>query len=145
MRRLPVRSFVTGYRETALAADELVTAVVVPDSPSTARSTFRKLGSRAYLVISIVSVAALVVVEDEVVREARVAVGACSPVAERLVALEAALAGRRVGEGLGELVTTTRPVELSPIDDVRAPAGYRLDAARILVTRALESLVGRAS
>ena len=140
-RRLSVREFVTGYRSTSLAPDELVTAVLVPDPPTAARATFRKLGSRAYLVISIVSVAALLVVEDGVVRDARVAVGACSPVPSRLDALEKALLGRRADAGLGTIVAASRPGGLAPIDDVRAPAAYRLDAARVLVGRAIEELV----
>jgi N-methylhydantoinase B len=141
-RLVPVREFVTGYRTTALAPDELVTAVLVPDQPATARSTFRKLGSRAYLVISIVSVAALVIVEDAVVSDVRVAIGACSPVPERLVDLEAVLVGRPADTAaLAELVAGTQPVGLAPIDDVRASAVYRLDAARTLVGRALAELL----
>lgn len=141
-RIVPVGEFVTGYRTTALAADELVTAVLVPDAPAGARSTFRKLGSRAYLVISIVSIAALVVVEDGVVSEARVAIGACSPVPGRLGALEAVLVGRPADSAaLMELVAGTQPVGLAPIDDVRASAAYRLDAARTLVGRALAELL----
>lgn len=141
VRRVPVREFVTGYRSTLLAPDELVTAVVVPDPPAGARSTFHKLGSRAYLVISIVSVAALVVVDDGVVRDARVAVGACAPVPSRLVALEAALVGRPADAQLGAVVAASPPGGLAPIDDVRAPAEYRLAAARILVERAIAELV----
>lgn len=141
VRRVPVREFVTGYRSTSLAPDELVTAVLVPDPPAAARSTFHKLGSRAYLVISIVSVAALLVVEEGVIRDVRVAVGACSPVPSRLDALEAALVGRRADAGLGAVVAASKPGGLAPIDDVRAPADYRLDAARILVGRAIGELV----
>ena len=145
LRRLPVASFVAGYRTTALAPDELVTAVVVPPVPAgggeAVRSTFHKLGSRAYLVISIVSVAALVAVEGGVVRAARVAVGACSPVPVRLEALEASLVGRPADAELAALVTAAHLDVLSPIDDIRGPAAYRLEAARTLARRALGELV----
>ena len=106
-----------------------------------ARSSFHKLGSRAYLVISIVSVAAIIAVENGVVRDARVAVGACSPVPVRLHELERALAGMPVDAGLTDAVLPGHLAGLSPIDDVRAPAGYRREAALVLVRRALVEVV----
>jgi CO/xanthine dehydrogenase FAD-binding subunit len=136
----------TGYRATALAPDELVTAVLVPPARDGARSMFAKLGSRAYLVISIVSVAAVLEVSDGTVSGARIAVGACSPVPVRLHALEAALVGAGAGPGdgatLAARVTAEHLSGLSPIDDVRAPAAYRLDAALTLVRRAVSELCG---
>jgi CO/xanthine dehydrogenase FAD-binding subunit len=54
--------------------------------------------------------------------------------------LEAALVGRSIGEDLGPVVTADHLDVLSPIDDVRAPAGYRLDAAVTLIRRALARL-----
>lgn len=138
-RVVPLTWFVTGYRATALAPDELVTAVVVPSIDAAARSGFQKLGSRAYLVISIVSVAAVVVVRDGVVEDARVAVGACSPVPVRLAALEAALVAVPAPSA-ADVVQPVHMEGLSPIDDVRAPAGYRDDAALVLVRRALEAV-----
>ena len=138
-RVVPLASFVTGYRSTGLAPDELVTAVLVPPVDAAARSAFEKLGSRAYLVISIVSVAAVVVARDGVIADARVVVGACSPVPARLRALEAALVGvdARSAAGVAEREDLGG---LSPIDDVRAPAAYRDEAALVLVRRALEAV-----
>src|SRR5204863_3454918 len=95
-RRVPVGQFVTGNRRTVRGADELVTGIFIP-SPlegASVRSTFEKLGSRAYLVISIAMVAAVVEVDGAgLIARARVAVGACSEVAQRLGDLEGALAG----------------------------------------------------
>jgi CO/xanthine dehydrogenase FAD-binding subunit len=138
-RVVPLSAFVTGYRETSLAADELVTAVLVPGVGPGARSAFEKLGTRAYLVISIVSVAALVTARDGVVVDARVVVGACSPVPIRLTALERALVGRP-STAAARVVERGHVDALSPIDDVRAPAAYRDDAALVLVRRALEAV-----
>ena len=61
------------------------------------------------------------------VAAARVAVGACSPVAERLPALEAALLGAS-RDRLADLVDAEHLAPLSPIDDVRGSAAYRRDA-----------------
>ena len=102
-----------------------------------ARSTFLKLGSRAYLVISIVAVAAVLVVDRGVVVDARIAVGACSPVARRLRGLERELRGRRAGPSLATVPAMEHLSPLAPIDDVRGTADYRWDAALTLVRRAI--------
>jgi CO/xanthine dehydrogenase FAD-binding subunit len=142
-REVPLAAFVTGYRATDLRPDELVVALRVPrPGPGTARSSFLKLGSRRYLVISIVAVAAVVVVDDGVIADARVAVGACSPVATRLPSLEAELAGRPVASDLGALVRGEHVAGLAPIDDVRGSAAYRSDAVVTLVRRALAGVAG---
>ncbi len=140
-RLLPLTDFVLGNRRTALARDELVTAIVVPKSRGGARSTFLKLGARRYLVISIVMVAALIeTAPDRTIIGARVAVGACSAVAKRLAQLERTLNGRKLTPGIGALVAAEHLAELTPIDDVRAAAAYRGDAALALVARSLEQL-----
>jgi CO/xanthine dehydrogenase FAD-binding subunit len=137
-RALPVEDFLTGYRATALRADEIVAAVLVPRGDEDARASFVKLGLRRYLVISVVMVAVVVALDGEDrVHDARVAVGACSPVAQRLRTLEADLRGHGTDE-LADIVTPEHLVELTPIDDVRATAAYRLRAAATLVRRALD-------
>ena len=150
-RRLPIGEFVTGNRTTRREPDELVTGVFVPDPLAGGRgaeapSTFVKLGSRAYLVISIVMVAA-VIVRDEGGRisSARIAVGACSPVARRLPGLEAALLGEDLRPGIADLALELHLAPLAPIDDVRGSAVYRRGAAMVLVRRALEELAAGTS
>ncbi|MCY4395499.1 MAG: FAD binding domain-containing protein [Rhodospirillaceae bacterium] len=141
VRRLPVTEFLTGNRTTALDAREIVTAVLVPKLPDAAASAFLKLGARRYLVISIVMIGIVLVPDGDAVGDARIAVGACSPVARRLPALEAALKGKSLDAALGEAVSA-EPVEtvLSPIDDVRGSAGYRLDATATMLRRGLSNL-----
>lgn len=143
-RTLPLAAFMLGPRKTARRADELVTAVLVPKPHHAAKSHFLKLGARKYLVISIAMVAAVIEHEAREVRAARVAVGACSPVARRLPSLEAALAGQKLDARLGERARSEHLAPLAPIDDVRGSAGYRTDAALELVRRTLNELGGRA-
>lgn len=140
-RRIPVEAFVTGNRRTVRRPDELITGIHVPTPAGQARSGFLKLGSRASLVISIVMVAGVVTVRpDGLIASARFAVGACSPVARLLPALGDRLMGRRPGAGLGALVDADVLAPLSPIDDIRATAAYRLDAALSLLRRLVDEL-----
>ena len=50
LRRLPLSQFILGNRRTALASDEILTAIVAPAPSETMRSAFLKLGARRYLV-----------------------------------------------------------------------------------------------
>lgn len=139
-RRLPLAAFITGVRKTERRPGELVVAVHVPRPEHEARSAFLKLGARRYLVISIAMASTLVEVADGKVAAARVAVGACSPVAQRLPALERALTGAPFDARLGERVEAEHLALLSPIDDVRGSAGYRSDVALVLLRRLLSRI-----
>lgn len=140
-RRMALAEFIVGNRKTRRRQEEILSAVIVPRMLDDAASVFLKLGSRRYLVISIVMVAAVVKVNGGVVEEARIAVGACSARAQRLRALEQALAGAVAKPGMGRAVRPEHLAPLSPIDDVRATGAYRRDAALTLVARALDACV----
>lgn len=140
-RLLPLSEFLTGVRRTALTPGEMVTAILLPDPPAHAAGAFDKLGSRRYLVISIAMVS-VVIGRDASGRidHARVAVGSCSPVAQRLTALETDLIGQRPED---IRITPAHLTSLSPIDDVRGSAGYRLDAVAEQITRAIRAAGGQ--
>lgn len=141
-RELPLGDFITGNRRTVLKPGEIVSAVLVPKPKKDAHSIFLKLGAREYLVISIAMVAVVLEVENNVVSAASVAVGACSAVAQRLPYLEAELIGRRLNTALANRVEAAQFEALQPIDDIRASAAYRREAACVLVRRAL-TLLGK--
>lgn len=141
-RLLPLVEFVLGNRKTARRPDEVLAAVIIPREVDDARSAFVKLGSRRYLVISIVMVAAVVQVDATGrVAQARIAVGSCSAVAQRLTELERILVGAPATGGFSDRVSPEHLARLAPIDDVRATADYRRDVAVTLVKRALEQCV----
>ena len=119
-RRVPLAEFVTGVKRTALADDELITAVYV--TPSRAPQTFMKIGPRNAMVISVVSLA--VSAGDEL----RASFGSASPRPVLVTAPrdEASTFAERVAEAA------------APIDDVRGTARYRRHALRVLAQRALE-------
>jgi CO/xanthine dehydrogenase FAD-binding subunit len=142
LRLLALGDFILGNRQTAMRPDELVTALVIPKPSERARSTFLKLGARRYLVISIVMVATLLDLdEDGGIATARVAVGSCAARAHRLPAVEAALAGQAFDADLLPRIGEEQLDPLSPIDDIRGSAGYRREAAVVLIRRSLEALL----
>jgi CO/xanthine dehydrogenase FAD-binding subunit len=140
-REIPVGDFVVGNRRTVRRGDELVTGLLVPARAAEARSTFLKLGTRAYLVISIAMVAAVAELDtDGRVTSARIVVGACSEVPQRLTFVEDRLIGRVPSDALGREIQAADLASLAPIEDVRATAAYRRDAALVLVRRAIAEL-----
>ena len=135
-RMVPLQDFILGVRKTALAVDEMVTAIHIPTPPEGAGSAFEKLGNRKYLVISITMTAAVIKCDAQgAITHARVAVGACSPVAQRLTQLEADLIGKKPSE---VEIDAAHLNVLSPIDDVRGSGSYRLDIVREQCRRAIQ-------
>jgi len=123
VRTLPLTEFLLGVKRSALAPDELITAVRLV--PSGGAQTFMKVGPRNAMVIAICSLA---VVVDTQAGEVRAALGSAA-VTARLVTVPLADAG-----SLPERVAEAA----RPIDDVRGTAAYRRHALRVLAARALE-------
>jgi CO/xanthine dehydrogenase FAD-binding subunit len=115
--------------------------VIIPRQGLGGRSAFVKLGARSHLVISIAMVAARLVVEDGQITYAAVAVGACGPVAVRLPLVEAALTGAPASGAVDRVRAADVRAALAPIDDVRATAAYRYEAAVELVRRAVAKVL----
>ena len=143
LRRIPIASFIQGYRKTQIRADEILSAIIIPKTRNGESSAFVKLGARKYLVISIV-MAAVLLRKDSSGRvvEARVAVGSASEKALRLVAVERAMLGADKDQRLSTLLHQDQLSILTPIDDVRGTAKYRGDVAITLVGEALDQAAG---
>ena len=137
-RPVPLAEFLLGPGRTALSPGEIITAVLVPLPPPGALQHFEKVGRRDALAIAVASLAALVVRDaDGRVAEAKLAVGSLAPTAPRCPAAEAALRGRRLDrEALLEAGRRIRE-HITPIDDLRATAAYRREAAGRLPLRLL--------
>jgi CO/xanthine dehydrogenase FAD-binding subunit len=133
---VPLWRFLQGVRQTDRAQNELVSAVHIPTPPVNSYSSFVKLGARKYLVISICMVAVLAVVEGDRLIDIRIAIGAASPVAQRLTTLEDHLRDCALGD-VQNRMTADLIQSLTPITDVRASADYRLAASATLIRRAV--------
>jgi N-methylhydantoinase B len=143
VRRAQVESFLDGYRRVALQPGEIVTALLIPKRGGAARGAFLKLGARRYLVISIAMAAGVMETDaGGTIVDARLVIGACSAVAQRLSALEERVRGMPLGPGLSRLVAPGDFESLTPLDDVRASAAYRRAAAEALTRDLLDALAG---
>jgi xanthine dehydrogenase small subunit len=139
-RTVPYTDFCTGYRTTALAADELIVAVHVPPRSPGLVQHWRKVGPRRAQSISKVMLAATAVLDGGRIAGARVALGAVADRPIRATGVEAALNGHQPGPELAERAADILAAEITPIDDVRSTAAYRLRVAGNLVARFVEML-----
>lgn len=139
-RTLPLAEFYRGVRETALDADEMVVGVVFPALKENQRGTFRKLALRRVHAISVVNAAAVLTFDGDVVDQARIAMGSVAPTVIRAREAEEALVGRELERESIERVAELATGAASCIDDIRAGAGYRQEAIKVMVRRALLSL-----
>lgn len=134
-RRVPYHEWCTGYRTTRLAADELIVAAHLPWPGAATRTTWRKVGTRRAQSISKVMGAAAIELDGDRVVSARVALGAVANRPIRLAAVEAAVAGQRLGATAAEAAREALRSAIQPIDDVRSTAAYRRQVAENLVAR----------
>ncbi|MHC1788682.1 FAD binding domain-containing protein [Solidesulfovibrio sp.] len=135
-RELPLARCITGPGETALAPGEIITAVSVHPPRAGAVQHFEKVGRRNALAIAVVSLAAILDLDDQgTVTRAALALGSVGPTVCCCAKARAALIGRRLDrETLAAAGALVRQ-EIAPIDDIRATAGYRRQVAGNLLLR----------
>jgi xanthine dehydrogenase small subunit len=141
-RRIPASEFFAGYRQTALAPDELILHVEVP-LPLGRHVRFRKVGTRRAQAISKV-VMALAWRDPRGTgwADVRLALGSVAPIPIRAGATEAVLEGSLPTPEVADLAAETLAGELSPIDDVRSTAEYRRTVAARVLHRLLREAGG---
>ncbi|MEO8552569.1 MAG: FAD binding domain-containing protein [Kofleriaceae bacterium] len=139
-RRIPYREFCTGYRKTALAADELIVSAHLPAIAPHTHLAWKKVGTRRAQSISKVMGAAAIVVDGGEITDALVALGAVADRPIRLSEVEQAVRGLAPARAADAARQIMRAV-IRPIDDIRSTAAYRLGVAENLVARFFSDLM----
>lgn len=125
-RRIPMTAFFTGYRQTALAPDEILLAVELPRPDRALRTGSYKVSKRRELDISTVSAGMAVRVCEGRVEELRLAYGGVAPrAAARAERTERALVGGPWTRAAVEQALPLLAEDFAPIDDLRGSARYR--------------------
>lgn len=136
-RRLPLGDFILDRRSTALAADELLTAVDLEPLPDRSAEVYLKLGRRGAMEVALVGLAVRLSFNDDgSVGDARVAVCSVGPVPSRLPSVEAALVGSTLTNEAFDEAGAALLAAVTPIDDARSSAKYRRRTLRGLLERA---------
>ena len=142
-RRVPYVDFHTGYKQTRLLPDELISRIVLPRRYADYASCARKVGPRNAQAISKLCMAALAKVSGERIDEIRIAFGSMAPVPLRLRETEALLNGSKWSEETVRAARRALQAEVSPIDDIRSTQEYRVAVAGNLLEEFLRSLFSK--
>jgi carbon-monoxide dehydrogenase medium subunit len=141
-REVTASTFFTGYRQTALAPDELILQVRFP-LPKGRQVRFRKVGTRRAQAISkVVMALAWRDVGGEGWSDVRLALGSVAPTPVRAAATEAVLEGAHPTPEVADHAAEALANELAPIDDVRSTADYRRTVSARVLHRLLREAGG---
>lgn len=138
-RELSVEEFITGYRATARAPDEVIECVLLPERPAGEVRAFRKVGTRKAQSISKVVVAMSIVVHDGRVHSLRAAAGSVADRTCLLPTLAQELVGRApTPAAIESAARRAADRDCAPQDDVRSTAEYRREVLYRILRRMLE-------
>ena len=137
-RRVKYDRFHTGYKKMDLAAGELIVSVSLPRTERLTKVSYRKVGTRRAQAISKICFAAGARIDFPAkagshtvgeIREIRIAFGSVAPTVVRARAAEDVLRGRSPDPETLAAARAALAEDISPIDDIRSTASYRLTVA----------------
>jgi carbon-monoxide dehydrogenase medium subunit len=130
----------TGYYETALAKNELITQLRIPPQGA-ARSAYFKVTSGSADDWPALGLAVAIHAEDDTIKSARIVVSAATAKATRLKAAEAALIGTTVDDKTLKRMADAAADEADIIADLRGSASYKRELLRVYAARAVRSAI----
>lgn len=141
-RIMPISEFVLGPGKTALADDEILTAVLL-EQRSFNMMFYRKVGTRKANALSKLSVCGLAELKNGRIDDFRIAFGAVGPTVVRSRETEKLIIGSSAGDIRTQLPTWKADYDacITPIDDQRSTAGYRKEVALRLFTQCMEQMI----
>lgn len=141
-REIPIDEFFVGFLTTALAPDELLTAVRIPVPAESTTSAYEKLANPAsgYATVGV----AVVAMKDAsgAVSDIRVGITGASDVAWRATGVEDALKGTTPDEAAIKAAASLVTEGVEMLDDKHGPADYRAKVTRNLTRRAIGRVLG---
>lgn len=139
-RTLPVEDFYLGYRKTALAPDEVLARIIVPQPAPEEMLRAYKISKRFEDDISAVCLCVAVHAEGGVIQRVRMGAGGIAAVPARARKTEAALRGRPFTAATLETAAQVLRAEFEPISDMRASSAYRREVLGSLLLRFFEEV-----
>ena len=142
-REIPLTDFFKGFYETALAPDEILTELIVPDQAPGSRATYLKYVSRSSEDRPCVGMA--VVLEndsDGTCKDLCLVAGAVSEIPQEIVGPETTARGKHLSDSLIEEIADAYSTGIEPLSDLRGSAWYRQQIIRVMARRAMQQVVG---
>jgi len=134
-RTLALDDYYLGYKRDARRPDELITRISWPRLPENSSNTFYKLARRKGDAITVTGVAVTLSVADGTCTRVRIALASVAPIVRRVKEAEAVLEGKALTPALIDEAAAAAADTCTPIDDIRASAGYRRHTVEALTRR----------
>jgi carbon-monoxide dehydrogenase medium subunit len=142
-REIPLRDFFRGFYETALAPDEILTELIVPDAAPGSRATYLKYISRSSEDRPCVGMAmVLEEAPDGTCKELRLVAGAVSETPQEIASAEVMASGKALSTALIEEIADAYSTGINPLSDLRGSAWYRQQIIRVMARRAMQLSAG---
>jgi carbon-monoxide dehydrogenase medium subunit len=140
-REIPLSEFFLGFYTTALEPNEILTEIIIPSLPVSARASYQKYTSISAEGRPCVAVGAVADFDmDGTCSDLRVAVGAATETPQRVRAAEEMAYGQALTDELIAAIADEYARSLDPLTDVRGSAWYRKEMIRVFVKRALQEV-----
>lgn len=143
-RDVPAGEIATGPGRTQLLKGEIVGSIFLPARPANASDAYLRFIPRTEMDIAVVGAAVSLVMDGDVVSDARVALGAVAPTARLVPDGAAALIGRTIDAAEDELKAAASAA-CAPINDKRGTIAFRTHVAGVLAARAARIAARRAT
>jgi CO/xanthine dehydrogenase FAD-binding subunit len=137
-RWVPYHGFWKGYKQIDLRADELIRGIRLAREKSDWRQFYRKVGTRQAQAISKVCFAGAARMEAGRIADVRIALGSVAPTVLRAMETEKVLRGEKPGPAVVRAAQEILAREITPVDDMRSTARYRLRVAQNLLAEFCE-------
>jgi carbon-monoxide dehydrogenase medium subunit len=139
-RVLGIEEFLVDYYVTALEPDEMVVVICVPPLAAGTTGVYTRFLRTAAEHRPLASVALVARRDGALCREAKLSVGASTPIPTRLRRAEAFLEGRTVTADVAAEVADMVAADITPVSDTRGSADFRRDMVRVVARRTVAEL-----
>ncbi len=140
-RLVPLIEFYRGVRKTILQPNEMVIDIILPKLHSSEKGAYYKLALRNAQAISVVNGSIVLSLENGIITDARIALGAVAPTIILAPQAQNYLIGKKLTDETIEMAAGLASKEGAPIDDIRASSRYRQNMIRVVVKRCLLSIL----
>jgi carbon-monoxide dehydrogenase medium subunit len=138
-REIPLTDFFKGFYETALAPDEILTELIVPDALPETRAAYVKYVSRSSEDRPCVGMAAVVENQaDGSCKSLRLVAGAVAETPQEIASAEALAGGKRLTDTVIDEIADAYSSAIEPLSDLRGSAWYRKQIIRVMTRRTIQ-------
>ncbi|HUU94630.1 MAG TPA: xanthine dehydrogenase family protein subunit M [Phycisphaerae bacterium] len=144
-RAVPLETFFVGARQTVRSDDEVLTTALVPKMPPGFGAAYARFALRDGNAIAVAAVAAGLLLDgSNMVRDARIVLGAVAPIPKLVESAGAELVDQPPTDNAFHRAADAAMRAAEPISDLRGSADFRRELVGVLTRRALTSACRRA-